>query len=197
MLATAVKTPPSGEEWLHECKMDGFRCQIHIHDGQVSLYSRTGNDFTRRFSALRPVLAEIPARQAIIDAELIACDGDGNPDFRALMAYGSGSAVPLALWCFDLLSLDGTRLMPLRLDERKERLAELVAAADHERLQFSGGFSDAAQLMAACERMGMEGIVSKRRASAYRPGPSREWQKAKTASWRAANAARFELMRGP
>jgi ATP-dependent DNA ligase len=75
--------------------------------------------------------------------------------------------------------------------ERKERLAGLVAAADTEHIQFSGTFADPIKLLATCERMRLEGIVSKRRDSAYRSGPTRDWLKTKTAVWRAANRDRF------
>ncbi len=100
---------------------------------------------------------------------------------------------PLCIWGFDLLQLDGVRLMPLPLEDRRERLSNLVAAADSEHIQFSGVFDDPEKLLATCERMGLEGIVSKRRDGAYRLGPSRDWLKTKTASWKAANRDRWEL----
>jgi bifunctional non-homologous end joining protein LigD len=97
------------------------------------------------------------------------------------------------LWCFDLLSLDGARVMPLPLTQRKAMLADLIAAADDEHLQFSGDFNDPNKLLETCRKMHLEGIVSKRRDSAYRPGPTRDWLRIKTASWRAANRNRWEL----
>ena len=69
----------------------------------------------------------------------------------------------------------------------------MLAAADDEHLQFSGDFSDPTKLLDTCHKMGFEGIVSKRRESAYRPGPTRDWLKIKTASWQAANLNRGEL----
>lgn len=174
--------------------MDGFRVQLHLRDGEASLYSRNGNDIGRRFRSVMPAVACFPSRRAIIDAELIACGPNGLPSFAALLGRAGGAS--LALWCFDLLALEGLRLMPLPLEERKSRLADLVAAADHECLQFSGGFDDPVKLMAACERLGHEGIVSKLRGSAYRPGRSKEWLKSKTGVWKAANRNRFELISG-
>ena len=193
MTPTTVKTPPTGEEWLHEVKFDGFRAQVQIDDGEATILSRNGADLTKRFRALRPALADIPARTAILDCELVACDGSGMPSFRALMDYRHNGA-PLCLWAFDLLQLDGVRLMPLPLEERKRRLADLVAAADTEHIQFSGAFPDAVKLLQKCEKMGVEGIVSKRRDSAYRPGPTRDWVKTKTKAWRSANRDRFALI---
>ena len=98
-------------------------------------------------------------------------------------------------WCFDLLSIDGARITPLPLHQRKAMLAKLVAAVGDEHLQFSGAFSDPIKLLATCQRMNLEGIVSKRRNSAYRSGPTRDWLKIKTASWRAANRDRRDFSR--
>lgn len=156
MTPTPVKTPPTGDEWIHEVKFDGWRAQVHLDECEATIYSRNRADLTRRFRALAPVLAEIPARSAIIDCELVACDESGMPCFRTLMDHRSKGA-PLCLWAFDLLSLDGVRLLPLPLHERRARLADLVAAADTEHIQFSGDFPDAAKLLDTCQRMGPGG----------------------------------------
>jgi ATP-dependent DNA ligase len=74
-------------------------------------------------------------------------------------------------------------------------LADLVAAADTEHMQFSGAFTDPIKLLQTCERMGLEGIVSKRLDSAYWSGPTKDWLKVKTTAWRAANKDRFELLK--
>jgi bifunctional non-homologous end joining protein LigD len=73
-------------------------------------------------------------------------------------------------------------------------LAELVAAADTEHIQYSGAFTDPAKILATCERMSLEGIVSKRKDSAYRPGRTQDWLKVETEAWRAANADRYALL---
>jgi bifunctional non-homologous end joining protein LigD len=77
--------------------------------------------------------------------------------------------------------------------QRKAMLADVLASADGEHLQFSGDFDDPVKLLGTCHKMGLEGIVSKRRDSAYRSGPTRDWLKIKTATWRAANRDRGEL----
>jgi len=106
-------------------------------------------------------------------------------------------APALYLVAFDLLYLDGVRLLPIALRERKAILSDLVAKMGSKNLQFSAGFDDPLQLLASCERFGFEGIVSKRVDSAYRPGPSKEWIKVKTAAWKTANTNRFEMLRKP
>ena len=105
MAPTLAKTPPAGPEWLHEVKFDGWRAQVHIEAGAATLYSKNGADITRRFRSLRPALARVPVRSAIIDCELVACDETGMPSFRSLMNLGN-KAPALCLWCFDLLSLE-------------------------------------------------------------------------------------------
>ena len=112
--------------------------------------------------------------------------------FKTLMELGN-KAPALCLWCFDLLHLNGVRITPLALAERKAQLADLVAIVGDKHLQFSGDFSDPLALLQTCRKMNLEGIVSKRRKSAYRSGPTRDWLKIKTASWRAANRERWEL----
>ena len=105
-----------------------------------------------------------------------------------------GNKAPaLCFWCFDLLYLNGDKLMLMPLDQRKGLLGDVVIQADDEHLQFSGSFDDPIRLLETCQKMGFEGIVSKRRESAYRPGPTRDWLKIKTASWPAANRDRGEL----
>ena len=190
-LPTPAKAVPVGPKSLHEAKLDGFRAQIHVEDGEAILYSRNGADITKRFRSIHPVLTEIPARSAIIDCELVACDESGLPSFRTLMELGN-KAPALCLWCFDLLYLDGVRITPMPLTQRKAILNDLVNLADNERLQFSGEFADPERLLAAGEKTGLEGIVSKRRESAYRSGKTRDWLKIKTVSWRAANRSRWE-----
>ena len=96
------------------------------------------------------------------------------------MDYAKNNA-PLCLWAFDLLYLNGVRITPLSLTDRKEALAEIIMAACSEHLQLSGTFTDPIKLLETCAKMGLEGIVSKRKDSAYRSGPTKDWPKVKTA----------------
>ena len=148
--------------------LDGWRAQVHIEAGAATLYSNNGADITRRFRSLRPALARVPVRSAIIDCELVACDETGMPSFRSLMNLGN-KAPALCLWCFDLLSLDGARITPLPLVERRALLGKIVTAASTRHLQFSGEFDDPVALLDTCQRMNS---ISKRKNSAYRPGPT-------------------------
>jgi bifunctional non-homologous end joining protein LigD len=191
MAPTLAKQPPAGDEWLHEVKFDGFRAQVHVEGGNVTIYSRRGADMTRRFRRLKDSLTSIPADSTIIDCELVACDESGQPDFRALIS--NAKDCDLCLWAFDLLALDGVSVMARPLFERRAVLNELLNEVDDQGLQLSQNFPDPAKLLAAADRMGLEGIVSKRRDSTYRSGQSRDWIKVKTAAWREANRDRHEL----
>ena len=192
MAPTLAKIPPAGPDWIHEVKFDGWRMQLHVDDDQAFLYSKNGTDYTKRFRALQPILQRLPVKNTIIDCELVACDESGMPCFKTLMELGN-KAPALCLWCFDLLHLNGVRITPLTLVERKALLANLVLTVGDKRLQFSGDFPDPLALLRTCQRMGLEGIVSKRKDSAYRLGPTRDWLKVKTATWRTENRGRWEL----
>src|SRR4029078_11072325 len=108
MAPTLAKVPPAGPDWLHEVKLDGWRMQLHIAQGNAALYSKNGTDYTKRFGALRDTIESIPVKSAIIDCELVACDDTGMPNFRTLMEMGN-KAPALCLWCFARLALDGAR----------------------------------------------------------------------------------------
>jgi bifunctional non-homologous end joining protein LigD len=168
-------------------KFDGWRLQVHKHGETLQLYSRRGIDLLRRFRELRDHIVYLP--DCIFDAELVVCDTDGKPDFRALMKKDPN----LCLWCFDLLELRGKDLRSLPLIERKEKLRAILIEADDDRLRYSEEFRDPVKLLATVEKMGLEGIVSKRRNSPYRSGPQKEWVKLKCKVWREANQDRWEL----
>jgi bifunctional non-homologous end joining protein LigD len=123
--------PPSGPEWLHEVKFDGFRIQLHKNGDEVRLFSRNGKDFTGRFPTVSQAVAALPVAGAIIDGEIVACDETGKPDFYTLLRR---RAAGVCVWCFDLLALNEEDLRPLPLEERKKRLGALLSEADDERL---------------------------------------------------------------
>ena len=183
-----AKDVPSGPDWQHEIKFDGFQLQIHVGvGGGARLFSRNGADFTKRYSAIATAAKRLSAHIAVIDAELVRCDADDNPDFRALLFGGSGS---LCAWCFDLLLLNGEDLRGRPLVLRRRFLGDLLAG---DVLRYSAHFDDGDQLLAVAEARGLEGIVSKKREGAYVAGERCGWRKIKTPSWRLANRDRHEL----
>jgi bifunctional non-homologous end joining protein LigD len=181
--------PPTGPDWLHEIKFDGFRIQLHKSGNEVRLYSRKGKDFTSRFPASARVLA-LPVRAAVIDGELVVSDAEGKPDFYALMRrYMDG----ICVWCFDLLVLGGSDLRSLAFEERKVKLEALLAKANDDRLRFSLCFNDGEVLLEAAAELNLEGVVSKKRSAPYVAGHNSGWVKVKTRTWREANRERYKL----
>jgi bifunctional non-homologous end joining protein LigD len=182
------RAPPIGPDWLHEVKHDGWRAQLHRQPEHVAVLSKSGRSITPRFPVIRDALAKLSP--CIIDAELVGCDADGIPDFRGLMA---GNSHGFCAWCFDLLSIGGKDVRAEPLDHRRARLNRLLSAADGDILRFSEAFEDPIKLLEAAVKLGLEGIVSKKRDQPYVSGRNAGWVKVKTGTWREANRDRWEM----
>jgi bifunctional non-homologous end joining protein LigD len=181
MLATLVKATPGDDRWLHEIKFDGYRIQAHVQAGKVRLFTRSGRDWTERFGdRLVEALARLPARQAVLDGEVVVDVARRSSDFSALQAdLAQGRTDRMLFYGFDLLHLDGRNLTSLPLVERKRLLTGLLDKAS-DPLRLSEHLDDQGEIVLrhAC-RMGLEGIVSKLRDSPYRPGRGKSWVKSK------------------
>lgn len=168
------------ERWAPEVKFDGYRAQAHIAPEKITLYTRRGYDWTKRFATIADELAALPARTAIIDGEIIVPDADGTPDFHALHAdLAKGRTDRLIYYAFDLLYLDGFDLRTATLRNRREALRTLIGNGS-ARVRFSENLhtKGSALFELAC-RMNLEGIVLKRWDSAYRSGEQDSWRKIK------------------
>jgi bifunctional non-homologous end joining protein LigD len=186
-LATLVQAPPAGEEWIHELKFDGYRLTATIHRGRVSLFTRNGHDWTRRFPEIVSALEQLPVTEAIVDGEIVAPQPDGSTSFRKLQEWlstksaGAGKG-KLVYQAFDLLYLEGYDLRKTPLLERKGALAQLLGSAGHPDgpVRYSDHVSGQGDQFfeQVCE-MGLEGMVSKRVSSAYSSGRQRTWLKTK------------------
>ena len=181
MLATLVNAAPSGARWLHEIKFDGYRVQVRIEKGKVTLLTRSGLDWTGKFGkSVIAALEKLPLENAILDAELVVEGDSGASDFSALQAdLSAGREDRFRLYVFDLLYLDGRDLRGLPLVERKEMLEGLIPEGEGI-IRFSNHFEDDGDMVLrhAC-RLSLEGIVSKLAASPYRSGRGRSWVKSK------------------
>ena len=177
MLATLTDDVPTGDEWLHEVKWDGYRAIITIAGGNAELTSRNGNSLTARFeSVARAVVQAAKTPDCVLDGEVCALDDEGRASFSA-MQQGSG---PHVLYVFDVLEVEGEPLIELPLTERRERLASLLDRRNRT-VKLSEAFDDGEALLEAAREQGLEGVVSKRADSRYTPGRrSREWLKLKT-----------------
>jgi len=171
-LATLRDKVPSGTNWIHEIKFDGYRLQLHKNENDIRFYTRRGYDWTKRFSSLVTAAWYLPATHLILDGEVTVPTEEGRSDFGALeAALGSGTSD------FDLLHINGLSLRDCALEDRKKVLDTLLLDQTGP-LVFSehlGGDGDHF-FRNACE-MELEGIVSKRRDSKYRSGRRPDWTK--------------------
>jgi bifunctional non-homologous end joining protein LigD len=172
-LPRPAEKPPSGPEWIHEIKHDGFRLIAHREAAGVRLITRNGRDFSDRFPSIRSAAAALPVQSCIIDGEVIACDDNGLAVFELIRNYRT---VAWAVHCaFDLLELNGEDLREQPIEVRKQTLAELLYGA-YRNIVFNQHFEgDGAIIFKHACKLGCEGIVSKRLGSPYRAGRSAHW----------------------
>jgi bifunctional non-homologous end joining protein LigD len=174
-LATSIERAPSGERWIHEIKFDGYRVQVHLANEAIKVFTRRGNDWTKRFRKIANDAWHISAGSAIIDGEVVAPSEDGTTDFSVLQNELKGTSTKIVLVAFDLLYLDGYDLRGLPLRQRKALLKKLIVDTA---VQFSESFEvDGREMYAHACKVGLEGVVSKVADSHYHSGRSREWVK--------------------
>ncbi len=184
-LATLVDAVPAGNAWFHEIKFDGYRALIAASGDRVTVYTRSGLDWTDKFAPLVRHLAALNLPVCLIDGEIVAYDKAGNPDFSALQAVlkrGHGAQdenTALSFHAFDLLELDGENLTALPNIERKERLEALLAAAQPPIHVADHVIGAGERLLAAMCAAGQEGVISKRIDGRYVGKRSRNWLKIK------------------
>ena len=171
-LATAVAEPPAGDEWMVETKFDGYRLLARTDaDGSVLLATRNGHDWTSKMPTLAAEFAGLGARGSWIDGEIVVLADGGVPDFNALqnaIDAGPRAAAGIVFFAFDLPFAHGRDLRPLPLAARRAALEALLAPHVTERLRLSLAVeASPADVLEAARRMGLEGIVVKRRDAPY------------------------------
>jgi bifunctional non-homologous end joining protein LigD len=164
MLCKGARQLPSREGWLYEVKQDGYRA-LAVKDGdQVSVFSRNGKPLN--YPGVKDAVRRVRVRSAVLDCELLALDKEGKPCFEALATADPDCTA--RLYAFDLLHLNGRDLTTRPIEERKKRLRSVT---DESPVLFSPAFDcEPGTLVAEVKRLGLEGIVAKRRGSTYRPG---------------------------
>jgi DNA ligase D-like protein (predicted ligase) len=174
-----VEKPPSGPQWLHEIKLDGYRMAARIDKGHAQLLTRTGLDWTGKYSSTIAALANLNVKTAYLDGELCGVDDAGLPSFAHTQAATDGQrGVRLVYYAFDLLHLDGWDVSDLQLIERKTLLEPLLV--DKPGLQFNGhDTGDGELILKHAGQLGFEGVVSKTVDAPYAPGNRGLWRKAK------------------
>ena len=170
---------------MHEIKFDGYRTLVAVKGDTVRVFTRNGKDWTDKFGPLVEAIAALDLPSCLIDGEVVAYDGKGNPDFSTLQqvlkrGHGSqGKEDKLALHAFDLLELDGEDLTGLPNIERKERLEALLDSAAPPTHVAEHVLGAGEHLYRAMCDAGQEGIISKTVDGKYAGRRSKAWVKVK------------------
>ena len=188
-----ASAPPSGPEWVHEIKHDGFRLLVWRDGPRVRCFTRGGYDWADRFPAIVEAASRLRAQSFLIDGEVIVCRPDGLSDFDALRYRRDGYSATLV--AFDLIHLQDDDLRDEPLLKRKQRLSKMIGD-DGCAIIYNAHLEDdgPAVFDHAC-RLGLEGIVSKRLNAPYRSGPSKTWLKSKNPLSEAVRREREEEWR--
>ena len=172
---------PTGRSWLHEAKYDGYRILARKDGDEVTLYSRSGLDWTVRFPAIASAMRSFPATSALIDGEAAFVLPTGITDFKSLQEHIDTPHPAIRYYVFDLLDLDGKDWRKRILVERRARLAKLMAAKSVSNFLIYADYVEGSgpEFFAQACALGLEGIMSKRADSLYRSGRGRDWVKIK------------------
>ncbi len=179
-LATLAASPPAGD-WIVETKFDGYRLMTRIENGQATLFTRGGHDWTKKLASLAAAIESLGIRSAWLDGEIVVMNASGVPDFNALQnAIDSARASDIDYFVFDLPFFDGRDLRKLPLLSRRAALREIVEASGSERVRLSQSFDASPErMLEAAKQMGLEGIILKRPDSPYVSARTETWLKLK------------------
>lgn len=180
-LALLVDAPPEGESWIHETKYDGYRTQAHVDQGSVQLYTRSAQNWTRKYPTVARALEKLKVQNAVLDGEIVWIDENGRSDFQKLQnALKEKESTSILYYVFDLIRLNGEDLSSLPLIERKKKLEELLSPLKGTAVLYSEHLEgDAEQFLESSCDLSLEGIISKRKDATYASGRSDNWVKSK------------------
>ncbi len=181
---------PVGNQWIAQIKWDGVRMLSYYDGDGTELINRRGNRRTGQYPELNDARAYSKADSIILDGEVIALL-NGKPSFHEVMRRDSlkneaaiqatKHQVPVVYMVFDILYCNGQWLLDQSLSQRQQRLSEMLLP--HPHVQLVPSYTDPAELFAAAQSKGLEGIVCKDIMSTYAPGgKDKRWQKRKIIS---------------
>jgi len=166
----------TADEWAFEGKWDGYRLLLECDHGRLRAVARSGRDVTEEFPALQQLSRELAEHRVVLDGEVVVLDSKGLPSFSLLQNRTPSADV--RFWAFDLLYLDGKSLLRNKYRDRRRLLDVLGAGTEMMTVPEQLGGDGEAALAHSHER-GWEGVVAKRLDSAYTPGRTQSWIKAK------------------
>ncbi|MEO6075413.1 MAG: non-homologous end-joining DNA ligase, partial [Dokdonella sp.] len=183
-LCRSQTTAPTGDNWLHEVKWDGYRLLTTIVRGKPRLWSRNGIEWTERLPDLVDAVRSLGLKSAQLDGEMVVLR-NGRDSFNALQARlsedGGKRGDDVVYMLFDLLYRNGESWRDVALLERKKALAKLIHEHTHDLLRYSEHqLGSGTEVFAQATTAGSEGIVSKRVDSHYRGGRGGDWVKVKS-----------------
>jgi bifunctional non-homologous end joining protein LigD len=180
-LATLVDRAPEEDDRIYEIKYDGYRILARIDKADVRLFTRNGHDWTAKLRGLAAALKGLKLSPVWLDGEIVVLGNNGTPDFGALQnAFDDTRTEQIQYFVFDLPFYAGFDLREVGLSERRALLASLLGESSSEQIKFSEDFKATGRdvLRNAC-RLGLEGVIGKRRDSAYVSRRSANWIKIK------------------
>jgi bifunctional non-homologous end joining protein LigD len=181
-LATLVDEPPQdAQNWIFEIKFDGYRMLTRSERGRVKLMTRNGNDWTHRLGHLAKALESMDLPDGWYDGEIIMPGERVPADFQALQnAFDSARTAEIVYYLFDMPYCAGHDLREVPLVDRRAVLQRVVEHRPHDQVRFSAVFdAPAHDVVASACKLGLEGVIAKRRQSAYVTRRSSDWVKLK------------------
>ncbi|MDD4775617.1 MAG: DNA ligase D [Syntrophomonas sp.] len=180
-LATLVDRVPNGDDWIYEIKLDGYRILTRVDTGAVTIYTRNGLDWTSKLGSLVEPLQALRVAPGWLDGEIVVLGGDDMPDFAALQAaFEAGCSDEIVYFIFDMPFYAGYDLRRASLLGRRALLSQVLRESTSARLRFSADFTaTGADILSSACSIGLEGVMGKRKESAYVSGRSPSWIKLK------------------
>ena len=168
MAAIVVNQLPEGGEWMYEVKFDGYRALLLKNGSQVQIRSRNDKDLTAAYPSLAAAARRFDADRAVVDGEIVAVDATGRPSFQALQHRSAHPHHAIAFYAFDLLHLGGDDLTERPLEERRAKLPDVLGQSGVlMSIELPG---TTRQVIEAVQKLGLEGVIAKRRTSRYASG---------------------------
>ncbi|MEM3703180.1 MAG: ATP-dependent DNA ligase [Candidatus Bathyarchaeia archaeon] len=187
-VAEAIKE--HGGRTAFEHKLDGARVQIHKVGDDVRIFSRRLTDVTKSLPEIADVVKDkVKAHEAIMEGEVIAIDHEGHPvpfqhlmrRFKRVHKIGDiAEAIPVRLFLFDILYLNGESLISLPYIQRRQILAENAGGIPLTKHVITNSVDEAERFLNEAINCGHEGLMAKRLNSEYTPGiRGKHWLKIK------------------